>query len=190
MKNNFDFGKYSFINYTDLNSDQSNTILEERNNKSVRKWMSTPDIISTQEHKDFLINLKKANNRLYWLVLRNNLPVGSVNIVDITQDNSSGVWGYFLFDKYQGTGWGIDIQFFALSIFFNYLALDCVFGCINKDNKNSLAIQPIFNFSYFSETIEQYTFILTKDKYLLLSSDLKTFKMEKLLKNGKLITNN
>jgi len=37
---NLDFGKYTFVNYTNLNKEELELILLERNKKTVRQWMN------------------------------------------------------------------------------------------------------------------------------------------------------
>jgi len=184
-----DFGKYKFIDYTDLGQEESEIILSERNMVKVRQWMNNNNLISWEEHVSFLKSLKTDDEKKYWLVIRNAVPIGAVYIVDINLKHQKGVWGYYLFEKYQGTGWGIDVEFYSLSIFFDYLELTCVTGYVHKKNTNSLTLQPIFNFRTTGENDNQIILSLNKEDYDRLPKDLKEFKINKILNNGNIKIN-
>jgi len=150
---NIDFGKYKFIDYTNLTLEELELILTERNKNGVRQWMNNSDLICWNEHINFIKTLKSNKSKKYWLVKRNNNPVGAIYIVDIDFINKEGIWGYYLFEQFQGTGWGIEVEFFALAVFFKYLKLNNVFAYVHKKNTNSLTLQPIFNFRKTGEMI-------------------------------------
>lgn len=181
---NIDFGKYKFIDYAILNPEELKLILTERNKNGVRQWMNNSNLISWEEHLNFIKSLKYSKSKKYWLVKRNNNPVGAVNIVDIDFINKEGVWGYYLFEQFQGTGWGIEVEFFALAVFFKYLKLNNVLGYVHKKNLDSLSLQPIFNFKKTGENDNQVILNLSKDDYNFLPNELMEFKIKKFLNNG------
>jgi len=110
--------------------------------------------------------------------------VGAVYIVDIDLVKNEGVWGYYLFEQFQGTGWGIEVEFFALAVFFKYLKLNNVLGYVHKKNINSLSLQPIFNFKKTGESENQIFLKLSKVDYDQLPDELMEFKIKKVLNNG------
>lgn len=181
----FEFEKYRFVNYVSLSREHIELVLEERNKKEVRKWMDNNKPISLNDHLKFIESLHNTKTKFYWLVFRDSKPIGAVYITDIDWEKKTGVWGYFLFTSYQGVGWGIDIQYYALSIFFNKLKLDCVFGYVLNENTNSINIQPIFNFIIYQQRDNHLIFKLSKENYDLLPSDIKEFKNKNILNYGK-----
>lgn len=182
MKTSFNFGKYTFTNYTVLSKNELELILTERNRHEVRKWMNNSAKIGIEEHFQFVDSLKNTSNRFYWLVFRKDIPIGSLYITDIK--NQKGTWGYYLFEKYQGLGWGVDIEYYGLYIFFKELQLTELLCFVNKNNSNSLAIQSIFNFKIMEETINQVVLKLDLNSYKELPENILEFKMKKILNNN------
>lgn len=182
---NMDFGKYKFIDYTNLTPEEIELVLTERNKNGVRQWMNKSDLISWDDHINFIKSLKSNKSKRYWLVKRNNNSVGAVYIVDIDTINKEGIWGYYIFEQFQGLGWGIDLEFFALAVFFKYLKLNNVLGYVDKNNLNSLSLQPIFNFKKAGENNNQVILKLSKEDYNCIPNELMEFKIKNIINNGK-----
>ena len=67
-------------NFIDLNEDEQKMVLEWRNDPNIRRWMISQDIITLEDHIKFIKNLSNKKNTLWFLVKKNNQPIGVVNL--------------------------------------------------------------------------------------------------------------
>lgn len=102
MYDSFTSGEYSFINYTECSPSLLEEILAMRNDEDVRIWMTNTDIITQEEHQQFIESLKTAADRLYYAVLHQEKLVASINLTRLTDEN----WerGIFAATSIRGTG--------------------------------------------------------------------------------------
>ena len=68
LKDNFSVGNIKIENFLNLSIEKKKMVLGWRNHESIRKWMYSDTIISTQEHADFLSDLIRDENNFYWVV--------------------------------------------------------------------------------------------------------------------------
>lgn len=100
----YELGKYSYINFCQLKRSELLEILEWRNHPDIRKCMNTSCSISVDSHLNFCESLKSRNDKYYWLVKRNEKPIGVLNIIDV--DEQSGICepGFYLVPALMGKG--------------------------------------------------------------------------------------
>ena len=58
-------------------------ILHWRNHPSIRSKMNNTSEISVESHLQYVENLKDRTDAVYWLVLYKDIPIGTLNIIDI-----------------------------------------------------------------------------------------------------------
>ena len=87
MFDSFTSGEYSFINYTECSPSLLEEILAMRNDEDVRKWMTNTDIITEEEHRQFVESLKTTADRVYYAVLHQGELVASINLTRLTCEN-------------------------------------------------------------------------------------------------------
>ena len=91
---------YKVINYIDCSIEQHREILRLRNLDIIRKWMVNQEIISEDDHLNFVNGLRNRTDRKYYAVYKADILVGTYNL---TQE-SEGVWerGIIANPKVQG----------------------------------------------------------------------------------------
>lgn len=91
---------YKVINYIDCSIEQHRTILRLRNLDIIRKWMVNQEIISEEDHLNFVNGLRNRTDRKFFAVYKDDVLVGTYNL---TQE-SEGVWerGIIANPKMQG----------------------------------------------------------------------------------------
>ncbi len=67
-------------NFIELNRYEQKMVLQWRNDPSIRKWMVSQEIIPLEDHIKFIKNLSHNKNTLWFLVKKNNQPIGVVNL--------------------------------------------------------------------------------------------------------------
>ncbi len=75
-KNNLIINSLELINFTDLNFEEKEMVLSWRNNLDIRKWMYNQNEIKLDEHLNFIESLKGRENKLYFLVKKENEFIG------------------------------------------------------------------------------------------------------------------
>ncbi len=85
--------KYKLKNFIGCTPEEHSLILSWRNSESVRLNSHTDSIISAAQHNNFVGALKHTNEKKYFLVATNELYIGVINFVDITED--SAYVGYY-----------------------------------------------------------------------------------------------
>ena len=93
---------YEVINYVDCTREQLLEILRMRNLDAIRLWMTNPEVISEENHFNFVERLKGNTDRLYYAIYRNGILVGTYNLTK----EKEGVWerGIFANPVTQGKG--------------------------------------------------------------------------------------
>ena len=93
---------YDVINYVNCSREQLLEILHMRNLDSIRLWMTNPEVISEENHFDFVKRLNGNKERLYFAIYRNGLLMGTYNLTK----EEDGVWerGIFANPATQGKG--------------------------------------------------------------------------------------
>ncbi len=94
--------RYEVINYVDCTKEQNLDILALRNRDDVRSWMVNPEVISEENHFKFVESLKGNPNRLYYVIYKNGVLMGTYNLTN----EGDGVWerGIIANPSTQGTG--------------------------------------------------------------------------------------
>lgn len=93
---------YDIINYVNCSREQLLEILRLRNLDAIRLWMTNPEVISMENHFNFVERLKENNDRLYYAIYRDGTLVGTYNLTK----EKEGVWerGIFANPATQGKG--------------------------------------------------------------------------------------
>jgi UDP-4-amino-4,6-dideoxy-N-acetyl-beta-L-altrosamine N-acetyltransferase len=158
---------YTFKNFTDLNIDEKKIVLEWRNHESIRKWMYNTDTIALENHLQFIAKLKADKTRLYFLVKRNEIPIGVFSLIDII--HNSGDWGYYIAPLHQ-RNYGVEFYYYSLLFIYSVIKLSKVIGYALVDNKSANRFSDLFGFSkvlvlkeFRNETKEYYFREMTRE---------------------------
>lgn len=76
-------------NFIDLTKEEREMVLSWRNHENVRNHMYNDEIITLQNHEAFIASLHHCHNKVYMLVFENNIPIGVIDLVDITDTSAS-----------------------------------------------------------------------------------------------------
>ncbi|NPA65648.1 MAG: UDP-4-amino-4,6-dideoxy-N-acetyl-beta-L-altrosamine N-acetyltransferase [Epsilonproteobacteria bacterium] len=67
-------------NFIDLDENEQKMVLQWRNDPNIKKWMVSQEIISLEDHMKFIKNLSYNKNTLWFLVKKDNQPIGVINL--------------------------------------------------------------------------------------------------------------
>jgi len=112
----------SFKNFIKLNNNEIIEVLNWRNHEQVRSMMISKEIISINDHIQFIEKLKKTNEKVYWVAIFKGKLIGVVDLYNINEE--SAFWGYYLNPEYIGSSYGILLEYLILEIAFKYFELN------------------------------------------------------------------
>ena len=75
------------INFIKLTLQEKKMILNWRNCPEIRKWMYNENEISLEDHLNFIEHLKTINNKLYFLVKKEDDYIGVIDFTNINNEN-------------------------------------------------------------------------------------------------------
>jgi len=88
-KDNIFYKNYEIINFINTNDIEKRLILEWRNNDDVRKWMINKDLITIEEHFNYIESLKNNKKKLCFLLKEKNNYLGIVEFDEINNNSAS-----------------------------------------------------------------------------------------------------
>ena len=155
---NFNTKHFTFINYINLNEEQSKEIWVGRNHPEIRKWMTNSDPFSYKEHLKFIENLRKRTDRIFWAVLFQDKIVGSYCLNPYNSIEKKGEMGKFLFVEYWGRGLGkIATKEFLDYVLNNHIVNEIEIRTLIENKKNQ-HINEINGFKIYGQD-DKYVFM-------------------------------
>lgn len=172
------------INFTDACKDDLLWVLSLRNRDDIRIQMDNSEIISEQEHFNFVSNLKdKKNIELWYLIKFNNENLGVYCLKNINWTEKSFLCGCF-FDTNKHILW--NKIYMSLGILFERLKLDNPYAHIKKTNLKAILLSIMKGEAKIEKETDEYIYVSyqgtfrIKEKnwgelknYFFLNSDLK-----------------
>jgi len=171
----------SFVNYTELNRTNKEKVLKYRNQKDIRKWMTTDSKISLENHLNFINTLNKSTDKYYFAAFKNNVLIGSVSIVDCNSSSCS----VGLFTAKEFTDNGVELAYFSQLYAFNFLNLKEIIIKVHVDNKNAIDFNVFLGYKLYDTESSWLNFRLLNKK---INYDYQTF-LKDCIKNYKLQKN-
>ncbi|WP_445730722.1 GNAT family N-acetyltransferase [Mariniflexile sp.] len=138
-----DANSYKLINYINLSSKDSTSILEMRNHGSIRERMINSDPISNLDHDNFIISLKNKTAG-YWALKKGNTILGSISLVNYNENENSFIGGNFISPELIGSGFGSVINYYMHYVAFEKIGCSTIKAVVKKNNKNALRINYLF----------------------------------------------
>ncbi len=136
---------YSFSNFTDLELSENELVWKWRNDEAIRKWMYTSEIIEFENHLKFIEKLKITNTKFYYLVKRNQVPIGVFSIVDIK--DQIGEWGYYIAPELHNRSLGVEFYYYVLQFVFETLNFKKIIGYALIKNTAANSLNGLFGFT-------------------------------------------
>lgn len=143
-KKDYSVDSYTFRNFISLSLDEKKMVLDWRNNEKIRRWMNHTEIIPLENHLNYIESLKEREDVYYWLVYRDNEPIGVVDILDVNQENHSVETGYYLNPDYLDAGLGFEFYYYFKLFFHDYLMVEKGVGELLVGNVNSYMLITYF----------------------------------------------
>lgn len=138
-----DANSYKLINYINLSSKDSTSILEMRNHGLIRERMINSDPISKLEHNNFILSLKNKTAG-YWALKKGDLILGSISLVSYNENENSFIGGNFISPELIGSGFGSVINYFMHYVAFEKIGCSKIKAVVKKDNTNALRMNYLF----------------------------------------------
>jgi UDP-4-amino-4,6-dideoxy-N-acetyl-beta-L-altrosamine N-acetyltransferase len=137
------------INFIDLNLSQKEIILNWRNSNDIRIWMYNNEPIELDSHLGFIESLKNRRDRLYFLVLQNQEPIGVIDFNDIT--DKSTLMGIYTDPHRRGVG--KTLLKTIIDYAFNNLLLDVIISEVFAKNVKAIKLYKEFGFEEVGKKI-------------------------------------
>jgi UDP-4-amino-4,6-dideoxy-N-acetyl-beta-L-altrosamine N-acetyltransferase len=155
-----------------ITEDDTSSILKWRNSEFVRNNFVIRETFTEQSQKKWLSDVIARGRAVQYIILSNNLPIGSVYIRDIDYINKKGEFGIFIGEKdFIGRGFGSLATKEMLKIAFEKLKLHRVYLRVFSDN--IFAIKTYEKAGFVKEGILKDTvFIDGKFKDMLLMANV------------------
>lgn len=96
-------------------------IREWRNQDFVRKNMFHQDIITAEEHEQWIQKVRLDNNRYLFVLYIDDIPLGVCTYIYNMQDDIVEMGHYLISEEDQTMGYGVLLTYFGLDIMYNVL---------------------------------------------------------------------
>ncbi len=133
-------GDYKFRNFISLIDSEKKTVWNWRNDESTRRLMYNKDFIPYENHLRFIDSLAERNDVAYWLIEKNDNPIGVVSLTDINFLKSSAELGYYMNPQCRNGGLGLEFVYHVLSFVFREICVNFLYGAMDTTNKNAIAV--------------------------------------------------
>lgn len=140
----YSYGNYSYVNFVNLSDEELLMILQWRNYPDIRMCMNNTEPIPEESHLDYCHNLRNRDDVIYWLIKKDDKPVGVLNIIDIDYENGTCEPGFYLTPEVMGHGESIFVLSNYKDFLLNGLGFNALIGHNYADNKPALAFTMFF----------------------------------------------
>jgi UDP-4-amino-4,6-dideoxy-N-acetyl-beta-L-altrosamine N-acetyltransferase len=136
---------YSFKNFTDLTEQESDEVLQGRNDAEVRRWMTSDRVIAPDEHRRFLESLKASTTQAYLKVERNGHFVGVYSLTDMHE--GSAVGGFWVSAYARQRLLSLCVVFQSIRYVFKTFPVEMIRGYQLKNNSSVAKLNAMLGFS-------------------------------------------
>lgn len=155
--------KIVFKNYTKLNEQQTQTVLNLRNSEYIRLNMKTTHTIELADHIKWLASLKNSSKQEHFAIFLDNNIVGACSWAE--DENSKVSWGIYFTNSINPL-----ISSLSAYLFINYLFElknnNTIFSYIRKENTLAYGFNKNFGFTLYDEDINFYYLSLSKSQWI------------------------
>lgn len=144
--------KFTYLDYTEMDSEMSRLVWECRNLPEIRQYMVNAAWIPLQSHLAFVEGLKSRGDALYFVVLLEGEFVGAINLHFERPDTAER--GIYLHPRHQGKGLATAIcrDFYAYCK--RHCGLCFITTRVQKSNAASNALEAALGAAKTSEDTE------------------------------------
>ncbi len=151
----YNVDNYYFKNFVTLSIEEKNMILSWRNDKRISKWMCNREPLSLENHINFIEGLKHRTDVYYWLVVKDEIPLGVFDIIDVDTDKNDCEPGYYLNPEFLDSGIGLQFNYYCRSFVYNILDIPSVKGHILVGNTSAYTMSRFFGVKEVSKVVRE-----------------------------------
>ena len=137
-----------------------------RNDPEINKFMDYTEQITIDAQKRWFEKIQTENSN-YFLIRKDDLPIGMIHIEKIDLKNHSAHVGLFIGDaSYHGTGVALSASLSLLEYAFTSLSLKSVYAKVKNDNALAVEYNQFLGFEKFEKWNDQFSYwILTRERF-------------------------
>lgn len=133
-------------NFTILDRQTLETIRNLRNNPEVRKWMYSDEIITKQEHRNFINSLRKDKKNFYFIVMKDRNIIGVISIKRLDLRNRNGYLGIYSNPNLKMKNQGMMLGKVLLKLAFEILKLHTLKLEVLENNERAIKLYEKLGF--------------------------------------------
>jgi len=135
---------FELVNFIDLDQKEKLMVLSWRNDERIRKWMITEDIISQDSHFKYIESLASKKDSLYFLVKKEDNPIGVIDFTRINNDTKKAEIGIYSNPELKGVGSFLMQE--IINYGFNVLEVKILIAKVFYRNRKALKLYKKFDF--------------------------------------------
>jgi len=136
--------KYSFKNFKELTEQDSDEVLQGRNEAEVRRWMRSDRLITPDEHRGFIASLKTSPTQVYLKVGRDGHFAGVYSLIDMHE--GSAVGGFWITDYARQRLLSLSVVFQSIGYVFDTFPIEKIHGYQLIENKPVAKLNSMLGF--------------------------------------------
>lgn len=142
---------YSFKNFTELTEQESDEVLQGRNDAEVRRWMTSDRIITREEHRRFMESLKRNDKAIYVRIERAGCFAGVYSLNDIA--DSSALGGFWVSGYTRQRLLALNVVFHGMDYMFRTFGLSRIYGCQRAENHGAIRLNALLGLNRCSPSV-------------------------------------
>ena len=152
--------KLEMTNFTNLNEAECRMVLEWRNHPNIRNYMSNKNIITKEEHLNFIKRLEQDNKKKYFLIKEGDEYLGVIDFIDI--ERGSCEFGLYATPYNHKKGVGSLLLEEIIRYAFDELKVKKIRAKLYKENKKALGLYEKYGLKTTCEDEEYFYMELKK----------------------------
>lgn len=132
---------YSFKNFTELTEQESDEVLQGRNDAEVRRWMTSDRVITPDEHRRFMDSLKRNDRAIYVRIERSGCFAGVYSLNEIAE--GSGLGGFWVSGYTRQRLLALNVVFQGMDYMFRTYGIGRIYGCQRADNHGAIRLNSL-----------------------------------------------
>lgn len=132
--------EYCYKNFCILSDREVELVWLWRNDEKIRQWMANSELIPLKTHRQFIESLVDRDNMYYWLVYKDESPVGVVSAINVDYSKGTAEVGYYLAPKLMDSGEGFRLHYSYKFFFFDILGFEKLTGYIRSGNTRAFQL--------------------------------------------------
>lgn len=164
--NSFSTSNFKFVDYIMLNEEESRILWNARNDDEIRKWMVNKDIITWDNHLQFMRSLPHKSDRKYYAVFNFDGDLVGSQSINPLDGNERGESGLYLLPSFQGKGLGKLMKKEFIKYLFTKELLQVVTEKVRHENKRNNQLNISLGFILQRRDSEYNYYELRKDNFI------------------------